>query len=170
MNIRLGIVAATIALVGIAALPVAEAGVIKNREGRQQKRDQDSGRAEGQGQGHAGRGVGNAVSEAATSTAHAGKGAEQEAGFSNLGQGVSSAVHDAQGKRITQGVESGQLTAKETAKLERQQGKIEADREKALADGKMTRKEKAKLTREQNRASRRIYKEKHDAQKQPGAK
>lgn len=109
MNIRLGIVAATIALVGIAGLPVAEAGVIKNREGRQQK-------------------------------------------------------------RIGQGVESGQLTAKETAKLERQQGKIEADREKALADGKMTRKEKAKLTREQNRASRRIYKEKHDAQKQPGVK
>ena len=31
-------------------------------------------------------------------------------------------------------------------------------------------KEKAKLTREQNRASRHIYRQKHDAQKQPGAK
>ena len=109
MDIRLKIVAASIALVGFAGLPLAEAGVIKSREARQQK-------------------------------------------------------------RIAEGVESGQLTAKETAKLERQQGKIEADREKALADGKMTRKETAKLTREQNRASRRIYKEKHDAQKQPGAK
>ena len=75
-----------------------------------------------------------------------------------------------QQKRITKGVESGELTAKETARLEREQTKIEADREKALADGSMTKREKAKLTREQNRASRRIYREKHDAQKQPGAK
>ncbi len=74
-----------------------------------------------------------------------------------------------QQKRIGQGVKSGELTAKETARLEREQGKIEADRKKALADGKMTRKEKAKLTREQDRASRHIYKEKHDAQKQPRA-
>ena len=62
----------------------------------------------GVGHGHAGRGVGNAVSEAATSTAHAGKAAAQEAGFSNLGQAVSSAVHDAQGKTGSQtGANSG---------------------------------------------------------------
>jgi hypothetical protein len=48
------------------------------------------------GHGHQGRGVGNAVSEAATSTARAGKQAAQDAGFSNLGQAVSSAVHEAQ--------------------------------------------------------------------------
>ena len=75
-----------------------------------------------------------------------------------------------QQKRITKGVESGELTAKETARLEREQAKLEADRQKALADGTLTKREKAKLTREQNRASRRIYREKHDAQKQPGAK
>jgi hypothetical protein len=71
-----------------------------------------------------------------------------------------------QQKRIDQGAKSGGLTDIETARLARQQGKIEADREKALADGKITKKEKTKLTREQNRASRRIYRQKHDAQKQ----
>jgi hypothetical protein len=75
-----------------------------------------------------------------------------------------------QQKRIEQGVKSGELTPRETAKLEREQGKIEADREKALSDGTLTKREKAKLTREQNRASRHIYREKHDAQKQPGTK
>jgi hypothetical protein len=40
--------------------------------------------------------LGSAVSEAATSTAHAGKQAAQDASFSNLGQAVSSAVHEAQ--------------------------------------------------------------------------
>jgi hypothetical protein len=74
-----------------------------------------------------------------------------------------------QQKRIAKGVESGELTARETARLERQEAKIEADREKALADGTMTKREKAKLTREQDRASRHIYRQKHDAQKQPGA-
>ena len=75
-----------------------------------------------------------------------------------------------QQKRIEQGVSSGQLTGKETSRLEKEQGKIEADREKALADGKMTKAERAKLTREQNLASHHIYRQKHDAQKQPSTK
>ena len=66
--------------------------------------------------------------------------------------------------RIAEGIESGQLTAREAARLERGQAKIEADRQKALADGTLTKKEKAKLTREQNAASRQIYRQKHDAQ------
>lgn len=52
-------------------------------------------RGAGMGQG---REVGNAVSEAATSTAHAGKQAAQDAGSKNLGGAVSTAVHDAQPK------------------------------------------------------------------------
>ena len=75
-----------------------------------------------------------------------------------------------QQKRIQQGVNSGELTGKETTRLEKEQGKIEADRQKALADGTMTKKEKAKLTREQDRASRDIYRLKHNARKQPDAK
>jgi hypothetical protein len=72
--------------------------------------------------------------------------------------------------RIGQGVQSGELTAKETQRLEKEQAKIEADRQKALEDGKMTKKERAALHKEQDRASHHIYKQKHDAQKQPGAK
>ena len=72
--------------------------------------------------------------------------------------------------RIAEGIESGELTAREATRLERQQTRIEADRKKALADGNLSPQEKATLTREQNRASRHIYRQKHDAQKQPGAK
>ena len=75
-----------------------------------------------------------------------------------------------QQERIGQGVQSGELTAKETQWLKKEQGKIEADRQQALEDGKMTKKERARLHQEQDRASRHIYKQKHDAQKQPGTK
>lgn len=109
MHTRWTMAASAVALLAIAALPLAEAGEIASREKRQQN-------------------------------------------------------------RIQQGAKSGALTAKETARLERRQAKIEADRQKALTDGRLTKRERAKLTREQNRASRGIYKEKHDAQKQPGAK
>jgi hypothetical protein len=66
--------------------------------------------------------------------------------------------------RIKQGVKSGELTAKETRKLERQQAKIAIDKAKAKSDGVVTPAERKKLNREQNRASRRIYRQKHDAQ------
>jgi hypothetical protein len=72
--------------------------------------------------------------------------------------------------RIGQGVQSGELTARETQRLEREQGRIEADRKQALADGTMTKRERARLHREQDRASRHIYRQKHDAQRQPGAR
>jgi len=75
-----------------------------------------------------------------------------------------------QQERIGQGVQSGELTAKETQRLEKEQAKIETDRKQALADGKMTDKERAKLHKEQDRVSHHIYKQKHDAQKQPGVK
>ncbi len=65
--------------------------------------------------------------------------------------------------RIEQGVKSGELTAGETKRLELQQGKIQADKRKAKADGVVTPAERAKLAREQNRASRKIYRLKHNA-------
>ncbi len=67
-----------------------------------------------------------------------------------------------QQKRIDQGVKSGQLTPKEANRLEKQQAKIKADEANAKADGKVTPKERAKLTKEQNKASRNIYKKKHN--------
>jgi hypothetical protein len=42
-----------------------------------------------------------------------------------------------QQERIGRGVQSGELTAKETHRLEKEQGKIEADREKAVEDGNL---------------------------------
>ncbi|MBI4852352.1 MAG: hypothetical protein HY819_11200 [Acidobacteria bacterium] len=69
-----------------------------------------------------------------------------------------------QQERIADGVKDGELTKKEAAKLEAREAKIQQDKKEAKADGKVTKKEKAKLDREQDRASRKIYKQKHDAQ------
>ena len=71
--------------------------------------------------------------------------------------------------RIQQGVQSGQLTPKEAAKLEKGQAKVQAAEDKAKADGVVTPKERAKLAKKQNQQSKKIYKEKHDAQKMPKA-
>jgi hypothetical protein len=69
-----------------------------------------------------------------------------------------------QQNRINQGVQSGQLTPKETGKLEAQQARIKQreDRMAARDNGNLTAKDKAKLTRQQNRASKNIYKKKHN--------
>ena len=64
--------------------------------------------------------------------------------------------------RIYQGVESGQITPGEYQRLEREQGRIEADRQRAWADGVLTSREACRLTREQNRASRDIWRAKHN--------
>jgi len=69
-----------------------------------------------------------------------------------------------QQKRIDQGVQSGELNSREAGRLEREQARIKQDEERMKADGKLTPQERRKLNREQNRASRHIYKEKHDAQ------
>ena len=69
--------------------------------------------------------------------------------------------------RIAQGLNSGQLTAGEAARLEKGEAKIEKNREKAWADGKLTGHEKRKLERQENKESRRIYRAKHNNRKQP---
>ena len=67
-----------------------------------------------------------------------------------------------QEKRIQQGEQSGQLTPKEAGKLEAQQTKIKQDEERMKADGKLTKAERKKLKREQDRASKNIYRKKHN--------
>jgi hypothetical protein len=57
------------------------------------------------------------------------------------------------------------LTPKEAAKLEAQQGRIQAAEAEAKSDGKVTAKERAQLTHRQNKANRKIRHNKHDAQK-----
>jgi hypothetical protein len=70
-----------------------------------------------------------------------------------------------QERRIEQGVKSGQLTDKEAARLEKGQARVRKMETKALADGKVTPQERAKIERAQNRESRKIAREKHDAQR-----
>lgn len=69
-----------------------------------------------------------------------------------------------QQKRIDQGLASGQLTAKEAARLEKGQERVQAMEDKAKADGKVTKKERARIEQAQNVQSRHIAKEKHDRQ------
>ena len=70
-----------------------------------------------------------------------------------------------QQKRIHQGVRSGELTRREARRMERQQAVTHAEEAAAKADGKVTKRERRHLNRRENRTSRRIYKQKHDAQK-----
>ena len=67
-----------------------------------------------------------------------------------------------QQKRIANGVNSGELTPSETARLENEEAKIQADKKAAKADGKVTAGERAQLQHEQNKASRHIYRKKHN--------
>lgn len=68
-----------------------------------------------------------------------------------------------QERRIENGVENGSLTPREAGNLEAREAKIKQDEERMKADGNLTPAERAKLTREQNRASRKIYRKKHNA-------
>jgi hypothetical protein len=71
--------------------------------------------------------------------------------------------------RIAQGIRSGQMTAGETARTEnREQGinqQVRADR--AANGGKLTGPEKTQLNHQLNGSSRQIYRQKHNAAKQP---
>ncbi len=71
---------------------------------------------------------------------------------------------DRQEKRIEAGVQSGQLTPKETRALERQQTRVRMAEHNAKADGKVTRAERRHLQHMQNRASRHIHRKKHNHQ------
>lgn len=91
--------------------------------------------------------------------------------------------HDAQGKdpqtginarqenqqdRIAQGINSGQLTPKEAARLEKQEARInQLEAKDRASGGKLTNKERAELEGLLNSESGRIYRQKHDAQTQP---
>lgn len=69
--------------------------------------------------------------------------------------------------RIQEGKASGALTTREAARLEAGQGHVQKVEDKAKADGKVTKKEKARLHHAQEKQSRKIAKQKHDAQKAP---
>ena len=69
--------------------------------------------------------------------------------------------------RIAQGVASGELTPKATARLETKEAALNKEIRRDRRDGgKLTRAERRKINRQQNALSRRIARQKHDAQKQ----
>ena len=68
--------------------------------------------------------------------------------------------------RIHQGVKSGELTRRETRKLEYQQKAIQHGKRIVKADGVVTPRERRYIRSEQNKASRNIYRMKHNRIKQ----
>ena len=72
--------------------------------------------------------------------------------------------------RIANGVKSGQMTAGEAARAEKQQQginkQVAADRK--ANGGKLNASEKKQINKEQNAASKNIYRKKHNAKTQPG--
>ena len=70
-----------------------------------------------------------------------------------------------QQQRIFRGIGSGELNARETYRLERQQARINRYEARSRADGGgLGWRERYRLERMQDRASRNIYRQKHDRQ------
>lgn len=70
-----------------------------------------------------------------------------------------------QAQRIEQGERSGALTWRESERLERQEARIERQEDRyRMSGGQFTAAERARIQRELNQESRRIYRQKHDAQ------
>lgn len=70
-----------------------------------------------------------------------------------------------QAQRIDQGVKSGELNAREAARMERGQARVQKREDRARADGTVTKGEARRINRAQNAQSARIYTQKHDKQK-----
>ena len=69
-----------------------------------------------------------------------------------------------QQKRIANGIQSGKLTPKETANLEKREASVENREQKDMAkhNGHLTKAEQKGINRQQNRVSKSIYKDKHN--------
>ena len=68
--------------------------------------------------------------------------------------------------RIARGVASGQLTARETAQLERRETAIHREIRRDRADGRFTPRERARVQQRRNAVSRQIYRDKHNRGRQ----
>lgn len=70
-----------------------------------------------------------------------------------------------QQQRIRQGIRNEELTRREAIRLEQRQARIAINERYARrSGGKFTARERARIQRQQNRASRSIYRQKHDRQ------
>ena len=75
-----------------------------------------------------------------------------------------------QQRRISQGIGSGQITARGAQHLETREGNINRSRDRDLAanGGHLTGREQANLNRRENSVSRNVYRDKHNDIAQPG--
>jgi hypothetical protein len=69
-----------------------------------------------------------------------------------------------QDQRIEQGVKSGQLTNREAGKLEKGQARDDHAEARAGANGRVNANEQQRIQKAENKQSKRIYRQKHDAQ------
>ncbi len=69
-----------------------------------------------------------------------------------------------QHNRIKNGVENGSLTKKEAVNLRNEQHELKEERNEIKADGVVTQEEKKEFRHEKAKASRQIYRQKHDKQ------
>lgn len=67
-----------------------------------------------------------------------------------------------QQNRIEQGIQSGQLTNKETSQLERGQSRVDRAEARAGADGRVSAREQARIQHRENNQSQRIFRDKHN--------
>jgi hypothetical protein len=90
----------------------------------------------------------------------------------HYGNGEIGQRRENQQDRIAQGIKSGQLTPRETAKLENQQQGInrETSGMRQANGGKLTNADKRAVNQQQNQASRNIYNKKHNGAKTSAAK
>jgi len=82
--------------------------------------------------------------------------------------GVNQRQHN-QRERIQQGVQSGELTRRETGRLVEEQRDVRQLERAYKSDGTLTGAERRDLQHEQNQASHDIYRQKHDEQDRPPA-
>jgi hypothetical protein len=75
---------------------------------------------------------------------------------------VNDRQHD-QGHRVVNGWKSGELTARESRNVARQQYRINRTEQRMRADGSLSRSERVRLHYRQDRASANIYAKKHNA-------
>lgn len=68
-------------------------------------------------------------------------------------------------KRIVQGVKSGELTARETLRLGKQQVNIQRQKREFKSDGQFTKRERLKIHKRQHKASKNIYRKKHNSRR-----
>jgi len=67
-----------------------------------------------------------------------------------------------QQSRIEQGIQSGQLTNKETSQLERGQARVDRAEARAGADGHVSAREQVRIQNRENNQSQKIYRDKHN--------